>query len=64
MGWSFLCFAIIAISFTLADFFELQIFDSQSADWFDAMVRDPNKNWAGLLLGGLGGGWLLARVIN
>jgi hypothetical protein len=64
IGWSLLCFAIIALSFRLVEFLELITLTSQNADWFDAMVRDPNKNWVGLLLGGLGSGWLLARVIH
>jgi len=64
IAWSLLCFAIIALPFALAEFLAPRTFNSQNAEWFDAMVRDPNKNWVGLLLAGLGGGWLLARVIH
>jgi hypothetical protein len=62
MGWSLLCFALITLSLTMVEFIDLQNLGSQNADWFDDMVRDPNKNWVALLLAGLGSGWLLARL--
>jgi hypothetical protein len=59
ISWCLFCSALLALSLALAWFSGPPL-----EDWFDVILRDPGKNWIGLVLMILGGGWMLARLIH
>lgn len=56
-GWSLFALAVLGAAVGAAMFIS-----PDSGDWFGAMIRDPDKNWVGLVLAIMGAGWVLARM--
>ena len=56
-GWSLFALAVLSAAVGAAMFVS-----ADSWDWLGVIIRDPGKNWVGLVLTIMGAGWLLARM--
>jgi hypothetical protein len=56
-GWSLFGLAVVSAAVGVAMYAS-----ADTGDWFRVIIKDPDKNWVGVVLAIMGAGWLLARA--